>query len=598
MQLKLRYGLSLLHRVILLSFFLAAAFLTLTPVSATAADRVVLVLDSSGSMAGQIEGVTKLDIARDAVGSILETLPEGTELGLMAYGHRRKKDCGDIETLAEVGKPDKGRIMSAVNALRAVGKTPLGESVRMAAEKLRYTEDRATVILVSDGKENCGVDPCKLGAALKKDGVDFKTHVIGFDIRSGEDAGLRCLAKATGGVYVAAEDASSLKQALSETVKKAAAPAPQPEKPKAPAGVKVRTLVKEGGPEWTGDIGVALFGPPQGLEGKREQVANAWRKKSGYIFKGVKPGKYLMRVVLPDHQHITQSREIIVPENGARVEDVVLNIGQVRFDYALSEGGEPLSWDAGWDVLEPEADFEGNREKIANFWRKKSGNVFWLPAGTWLIKGVLADAQYMSVSKTIEVVPGGAERHSFNFDGGLVRFDARLSTEGEAFEGDLGWTILGEPEGLEGKRPKIANFWRKKSGSIFVLPAGSWTLVGELADHRHVKLRDTIKVTPGSEKLHDFNFKAGIIRFDVTVEGKETNDEVGLEVLSGTPDLSGKREKVASFWRKHSGHIAILPEGEYLLKGVLADTTNVTGTTKFSVSPGDEKPVALDLSRK
>lgn len=575
-----------------------ATFLVLTSLNATAAEKVVLVLDSSGSMAGQIDGVTKLDIAREAVASILETLPAGTQLGLIAYGHRRKGDCGDIQTLSEVAKPDKRRIMSAVGGLRAVGKTPLGQSVRTAAEQLKYTEDKATVILVSDGKENCGVDPCQLGAALNKNGIDFKTHVIGFDIRSGDDAGLRCLAKATGGIYVAAEDASSLKQALTETVRKAAAPAPQPEKPKTPAGLKVRVFVKQGGPEWSGDIGVDLFGPPQGLDGKREKVANAWRQKSGYIFKGVKPGKYLMSVVLPDHRHITFSREIVVPENGAEVQDVILDIGQVRFDYALSEEGEPLSWEAGWDVLEPDVDFQGNRKKLVNFWRKKSGDVFWLPAGTWLISGVLADARYMTVSKTIQVAPGGAERHSFNFDGGLVRFDAQLSAESESFKGDLGWTILGEPEGLDGKRPQIANFWRKKSGSIFVLPSGEWTLIGELADHRQVKLRETVKVSPGSEKLHVFNFKAGTIRFDVTVEGQPSNDDIGLEVLSGTPDLSGNREQVASFWRKRSGHIAILPEGAYLLKGVLADTRNVSGTTTFSVAPGEEKAVALDLSRQ
>src|SRR5690606_23150589 len=156
--------------------------------------------------------------------------------------------------------------------------------------------------------------------------------------------------------------------------------------------------------------------------------------------------------------------------------------GQVRFDYSLSEGGKPFSWQAGWNVLEPKEDFKGNRKKLVGFWRVKSGDVFWLPAGNWRVDGVLADARYMTVSRTIEVAPGGAERHSFNFDGGLVRFDARLSAESDAFKGELGWTVLGKPKGLEGKQPKIASFWRVKSGSIFVLPSGEWTLIGELAD--------------------------------------------------------------------------------------------------------------------
>ena len=98
-------------------------------------------------------------------------------------------------------------------------------------------------------------------------------------------------------------------------------------------------------------------------------------------------------------------------------------------------------------------------------------------------------------------VPGGAERHAFNFNGGLVRFDAKLSEESGSYKGGLGWQILGKPKGLDGKRPKIANFWRKKSGSIFVLPAGDWDLFGELADHRHVRLNSKISVAPGSEEL-------------------------------------------------------------------------------------------------
>ena len=54
-------------------------------------------------------------------------------------------------------------------------------------EVLKFTEEKASVILVSDGKENCGIDPCALGTELANQGVDFKVHVIGFDVRRGEE---------------------------------------------------------------------------------------------------------------------------------------------------------------------------------------------------------------------------------------------------------------------------------------------------------------------------------------------------------------------------------------------------------------------------
>jgi Ca-activated chloride channel homolog len=581
---------------------LATAAFTALAATSAAAERVILVLDASGSMAGKINGVRKIDIAKDAVESLLRTIPRGTEIGLMAYGHRRKDDCSDIQMIAPISKPDRRAMMTAVDELRPIGKTPLGQSVMQAAKKLNYTEEKATVILVSDGKENCGVDPCQLGRELKKQGINFRAHVIGFNLRRGQDAGLRCLAANTGGIYVEAKDAPALNRALKVTVEKASKPEPKPqpkvEKPKLAPGLKLRVLVKEGGPEFTGDIGVTIYGPPEGLEGKRKKIASVWRKRSGYIFKGLKPGEYLMDVLLADHRHITKQQKLVVSEAGAQIEDVVLNIGQVRFDYSLSEGGKPFTWDAGWTVYGKPQGLDGKRPKIASFWRKKSGNIFWLPAGKWQVDGILADARYMNVSKTIEVAPGSAERHVFNFNGGLVRFDAKLSEEGKAFKGDLGWTIYGKPKGLEGKRPKIANFWRKRSGNIFVLPAGEWSLHGLLADHQQVQLQTKVKVEPGSEELHVFNFNAGVIRFDVTVGGQKTPDDLGLTVFEMKQDLAGKRKQVANFWRKKSGHIAILPAGEYFLQGLLADQRKTVGSTSFKVEAGDEKPVTLDLTRQ
>ena len=62
--------------------------------------------------------------------------------------------------------------------------------------------------------------------------------------------------------------------------------------------------------------------------------------------KGVKPGRYWLQMVLVNHRHITMSREINVG-NAGQTEDFILNIGQVKFDYSLSEGGKPFTWKSG-----------------------------------------------------------------------------------------------------------------------------------------------------------------------------------------------------------------------------------------------------------
>ncbi|MGD2132868.1 MAG: VWA domain-containing protein [Maricaulaceae bacterium] len=211
---------------------------------AAAPEDAILVLDGSGSMWGQIEGVAKISIARDVIDGLLTDLPAERRLGLVAYGHNRRGDCSDIETLASLGA-DRDAIRTAVDDLNPIGMTPLTASVQYAAEELAYTERRATVILVTDGKETCDLDPCAVGAELERLGVDFTAHVIGFDIVEEHDRlQLQCLAENTGGVYLDASNAEELTTALNETVVEVA-----PEPVDAATILTLRATELAGGPE-------------------------------------------------------------------------------------------------------------------------------------------------------------------------------------------------------------------------------------------------------------------------------------------------------------------------------------------------------------
>ena len=225
--------------------FIAALFLSLIPaLCATAQDRAstILVLDGSGSMWGQIEGKAKITIAQEVIDDLLQTLPQDQALGLTVYGHRRKGDCSDIETLVPAGGGTLGAISSAVNAIKPKGKTPMTDAVIAAAQSLRYTEEKATVILVSDGIETCHPDPCAAARALEEAGVDFTAHVVGFDINDPKAvAQMRCLAAETGGTFRSADDAGELGAALVEI---AAAPQPEP----VPVTVNFRATLAKGGP--------------------------------------------------------------------------------------------------------------------------------------------------------------------------------------------------------------------------------------------------------------------------------------------------------------------------------------------------------------
>ena len=181
-------------------------------------ESTMIVLDASGSMWGQIDGVNKIVVAREVVRESLGAAPADNALGLLAYGHNRKGDCSDIELLVPPGAGQMGQVVAAVDGINPKGKTPLTEAVRQAAVAMRHQENKSTVVLVTDGLETCGADPCALARELEQSGLDFTAHVVGFGLSKQDGAAVSCLAAETGGRYFDAGNRGELAAALSLAV--------------------------------------------------------------------------------------------------------------------------------------------------------------------------------------------------------------------------------------------------------------------------------------------------------------------------------------------------------------------------------------------
>ena len=244
------------------------ALLLLLPLSATAQDRPnpILVMDGSGSMWGQIDGVNKIVIAREVVAEILQDFPADEALGLTVYGHRREGDCTDIETVIAPAPGTAQAIVEAVNAINPRGRTPMTDAVIAAAEALGYTDAPATVVLVSDGIETCHPDPCAAARALEQAGADFTAHVVGYDVDDPVAIGqLQCLAEETGGTFLSASNASELSAALTQVA--VAAPEPEPEPEPVLTPVTFEAVVGEGGPRIADPVFWQISPLPEALEG-------------------------------------------------------------------------------------------------------------------------------------------------------------------------------------------------------------------------------------------------------------------------------------------------------------------------------------------
>lgn len=201
-----------------------------SPPSAQQATNIVFILDASGSMWGQIDGTPKIDTAKEVLIDRINDLPDSSSVGLMVFGHREDKDCADIEMVIPLGPRGAAEAKAKIDPIRPKGKTPISASLRQAAEAVKGSEGDKTIILVSDGKETCEGDPAAVVSELKKLGIQFRVHVIGFAVTSEERQQLEQIAEAGGGQYYSAENADqfkvSVKKAVAQAVAAPAAPAP------------------------------------------------------------------------------------------------------------------------------------------------------------------------------------------------------------------------------------------------------------------------------------------------------------------------------------------------------------------------------------
>jgi Mg-chelatase subunit ChlD len=210
----------LIATLIALAALLAAAVTAAPPAHADEAE-VLLILDCSGSMTDPMEGRTRIDIAKDSLYALVDSIPDGTRVGLRAYSHRydqKEKSCKDTEALVAIGPIQKGAIKDKVRALRCVGWTPIAFSLEASIADFHGKGGR-TIVLLSDGKETCGGDPVATARRLKESGVGITTHVIGFGVDAETRAQLEEIAKSGGGRYWDAKGAQELAKGLEEAVK-------------------------------------------------------------------------------------------------------------------------------------------------------------------------------------------------------------------------------------------------------------------------------------------------------------------------------------------------------------------------------------------
>ena len=163
-------------------------------------NRILFVFDASQSMLGRWQSGRKIDIAKQLLTNITDSLKDvkNLELGLRVYGHQRSfppQDCDDtrLEINFIPSNVFADRIKGKLSMIRAKGTTPIAKSLEEAAADFPLDNSRNIVILITDGKEECGMDPCAVSRLFAKKGIILKPFVIGIGLDKSWKDNLDCV---------------------------------------------------------------------------------------------------------------------------------------------------------------------------------------------------------------------------------------------------------------------------------------------------------------------------------------------------------------------------------------------------------------------
>lgn len=213
--------------------FLATTLLA-APVTAQEAPaedygRIILLLDSSGSMAEPTGGgQTKIEAAKDALMSVVDELPDASSVGLRVFGSEvfSRSDAGACEDSRLVVAPstdNRDDLRGAIASYKPYGETPIPHALREAAADLG-DEGPRSIVLVSDGESTCDPDPCVVAEDLAEKGIDLRIDVVGLSVSGEAREQLQCIAERGLGTYYDAADAAEIRSKLIRVAQRAIRP--------------------------------------------------------------------------------------------------------------------------------------------------------------------------------------------------------------------------------------------------------------------------------------------------------------------------------------------------------------------------------------
>lgn len=530
-----------------IALFAVLAFLGLPGPDALGAPsaNTVMVIDASRSMWGQIDGVNKVVILQNALSKTFKQFDGRTNLGLVAYGHRREAGCTDIELVRPLGLLKSADYSAVVRKIRPKGSTPISNALQLAAKSASAVPGDASVILISDGLDNCRGNPCGVASDLKKKLPGLKIHVVAFDRKDKEELkSLSCISQATGGSFSSATSEAELQDALTSVMTQTISD------PMVVASVKPREVVAPSVP-----------------------LASSWGTTTSSISRegSIPPSERASR------ENLAQIAQAVAQQGNsvAKSSRTVTGRTPVTFVARLNEGGQPISTGIIWRVFETKPTSAGEYRLVST--HRDAAPIAVLNPGDYLVNAAYGRAH---LTKKVSVAQGQAKTEEFVMNAGGLRLNAVLGSGGQISSNNVTYTIYSDEQDQFGEREKVLS--NARPGLVIRLNSGIYHVVSQYGNANAVVKAD-VTVTPGKLTEATINHQAGRVTFKLVLQpGGEALANTQWRIITQAGDTV---KKSAGALPSH-----ILASGEY---SVVAKHSGRDYILPFVVQSGDNKQVEV-----
>ena len=585
---------------------LPLALLISTPQTAVSAPNkapAVLIIDGSGSMWGRIDKSEKIVIARQELARKIDLLQDKVDLGVMSYGHRRRRDCRDIEMIVPISPINPKIHNKAINRLLPRGKTPVSSALELAAKALASSKTnalksgRSHIVLVADGIENCRRDPCKTASDLSSQYPELKIDVIGFGIPDAELPQLQCISQNGKGRFLRASNTIELQSAIVQIFSKLGAKtklqvaAKKKQKKTIPSGLYLSAGLSAKGVGLDNNVSWRIY---KTGESSKTGATPLQRNTSAAPFLKLQEGKYHIEA---RYKSLFSEREVRLPPDTALKLRLSFNVGMFTASARLGKNAALSNniifslYDAS-SATKGSGGTKGPGKIIAH--KQQTKAVFYLPPGKYNLK---ARANETQTRHDFTLKAGERKEHVSLFNAGEISFNARLAKNLPLLT-DVQYAIY------QRRAKKDVEFIRTLDPSPkLILPKGDYFV---LARQGAASSYSRLFVDAGVTKKVSLVLNAGILKLSSNLDNGDPDQSAQIAYTiepvdranSKTVKLSATNtlvESDQSLPTRSFRNRFVLRAGEYVVKAIYGNS-NAKASARVRVTAGEESTHKITMS--